>query len=95
VRKRWIYRTDESGHCRAFPCDVVPYRGGETIPDLEERTRRTLYAMECEQGARFNGIGEFDKRALKKVWVDNVERDAAFDLRREQALQRQQERLGY
>lgn len=95
ARQRWIYRTDESGRCRAIPCDIVSYRTGETIPELEERVRRDLYALECKDGSRFNGIGEYSKNTLKKVWVDNVERDAAFDRRREQALRTQRERLGY
>jgi hypothetical protein len=95
VRQRWIYRTDDSGRCRAIPCDVIPQRGEEILETLEERTKRTLYELECKEGARFNGVGEFNNKFLKKVWVDNVERDAAFDRRREQAWARQRERLQY
>lgn len=94
--KRYVVVNDKDGNPRVVPSNqIIPYRAGETIESLETRVRRDLYKMECEQGAQFNGIGEFGKSALKKVWIDNVERDAAFDRRREQAWRKQRERLAY
>ena len=62
---------------------------------MEERVQRTLYDMECRQDPDLKRLRAEFGGLLKKVWVDNVERDAVFDRRREQALQAQRERLGY
>jgi hypothetical protein len=86
---RYVYRNDKDGNLRAIRSDqVIPYKAGETLASLEERVTRDLYHLECEQGSQFRGVAEFNPTQLKRIWVDNREADAAFERRREQALER-------
>lgn len=94
ARQRWIYRTDESGRCRAIPCDVIPSRHEGTIPVLEERIQKTLYDLECRQDPGLKRLENEFGGLLRKAWVDNVERDNHFDRRREESFRRQRERFG-
>jgi hypothetical protein len=86
---RYVVRNDKEGNPRVIPANqVIPYKAGETLDSMEERVRKELYGMECEQGSRFKGVGEFDTKMLRKVWIENVERDNAFDTARQEAFKR-------
>jgi hypothetical protein len=92
---RYVYRKDKCGNLRALRVDeCIPYRTGETLESLEERVTKDLHHLECEQGSRFQGIGEFSTSMLKRVWIDNREKDAAFDRARDEAFTRARERAG-
>lgn len=86
---RYVVRNDKEGNPRVIPANqIIPYKAGETLESMEERVRKELYGMECEQGSRFKGVAEFDTKFLKKVWIDNRERDNAFDKARDEAFAR-------
>ena len=40
----------------------------QTLPPFKERMKRAFYDLECERGSRFNGLPEYSKNTLKRVW---------------------------
>jgi len=90
--KRYVYREDAAGNLRALPIDgPLPTRHGGTLESMEDRVVRDLHELECQHGSRFDRIGEFSAAQLKQIWIDNRERDNAFDRARERAFRRAQE----
>lgn len=68
---RYVVRNDKDGNPRVIRSDeVIPFRSGETLESMEKRVMKDLYHLECKQGSRFNGIGEFSPATLKRVWAE-------------------------
>lgn len=87
---RYVVRNDKDGNPRVIPTNqIIPYKAGETLESMEERVRKELYGLECRQDPALKRLDEqFGTKLLRKVWIDNVERDNAFDTAREQAFAR-------
>lgn len=62
---------------------------------FEDQIIKGLHDLECEQGSRFNGVGqltegkyEYSPSMLKKVWIDDRKRYERIERRQQEALQR-------
>jgi hypothetical protein len=88
--KRYVYRKDKSGNVRALlVSERIPYKAGETIASLEQRVARDLYDMECRQDPGLKRLeAEFGTTMMRKVWIENVERDNRIDAARQEAFAR-------
>lgn len=89
MKRTYTYKPDKTGKVRPLllidPLKSVHYIGSQ---DFEKRMQKNLYDLECKEGSRFRGAQEFSPSTLKRVWVDNVERDNHRDARRDTAMAR-------